>query len=167
MYLVNAFMHNLIHDSCRKYLRLFWEYGFSLPGRFFHPWDLEETIIGKHSSSILQDKGSWIQDQVGEFNYDPFPTDYTTGNGDQLGRYDTQVTFFQGQGPQEGIQKDHASWDGDIEMTGEFHWKDSDHFFNPPVRPIDVEEVSGVEEQLYPYEKFMDIDCDPDRLGYR
>ncbi|OLY79800.1 hypothetical protein AYI68_g6118 [Smittium mucronatum] len=65
---------------------------FILPGRSSHPWDLEATMCGKHASSILISKGSWIQNQVGEVNHESFQIDYTPVNCDQLARDDTQGT---------------------------------------------------------------------------
>ncbi|OLY77579.1 hypothetical protein AYI68_g8389 [Smittium mucronatum] len=68
-----------------------------------------------------------------------------------------------GQRPQKGSHKDHASWNGEIEMSSEFILEGAGHVYGPPSWPIGVKEAPRVEEQQPPHDKIMNIECDPDR----
>ncbi|OMJ11506.1 hypothetical protein AYI69_g9804 [Smittium culicis] len=67
--------------------------------------------------------------------------------------------YFQYQGPQTRGHKNHESWDGDFEISGEFHWKGTGHVYSPDSGTINVEKALRAEERLPRQDEIMDIEC--------
>ncbi|OMJ16708.1 hypothetical protein AYI69_g7723 [Smittium culicis] len=112
---------------------------FSILGRSADSRELEETMFDEHRHSVFQANRS--------------------GNADKLARIDPQGPYFQYQGPQTRGHKNHESWDGDFEMSGEFHWKGTGHVYSPDAGTINVEKALRAEERLPRQDEIMDIEC--------
>ncbi|OMJ28054.1 hypothetical protein AYI69_g2484 [Smittium culicis] len=119
---------------------------------------LERKIISVQSTAIRTITKS------AHFHQNPPPDFFmgeNIGNPDFsiLGQSADYSPSFQDQRPQKRGHENHESWDGDFEMSGEFHWKGTGHVYSPDAGTINVEKDLRAEERLPRQDEIMDIEC--------
>ncbi|OMJ17046.1 hypothetical protein AYI69_g7592 [Smittium culicis] len=152
-----AFMHVLIHQTCKKYLRFVWN------GRTFQFRVLLFGLsLSPHTfTEALKPVLTWARAQ----GIRGRPFDNRGVQGEVFREYREIPKGPQGQdqiSPQ-GSQQISEDGQDDIEMSGELHWESSSSVSSPHPWMPNVKETSRIEEQFANETKKMDWDGTSDK----